>query len=334
MIGDPPANAGKPERAERDLVREIVADAARRYFALRHQKVENFCERHFSPKGAWRLNRNAWGHDLWRAPANMLWAMPYALSRSAAGLSRRMGWTHLAAGLDRIPPGFKTAVAAEVEWLIYTELLELPLTQHDRNSQRDALLEAILSHEGIAELLLPDLLVLSNVVEPETARARLESYFLTYTGSRNAAADLAGSLLNLAGGALAFQQFTPGSIALGGAAATALAQQLAVANFALGPTLGSVYYSLFPAAASAGLVAGAVGGTMLALGILTAFTGIVTDPVQQALGVHERRLHRLLDALQNTLLGHQDDFRLRDAYVARIFDLLDIVKTAVQLSRH
>jgi hypothetical protein len=334
MTGDPQVNTVKPERADQDRVRDIVADAARRYFEVRHQMVASFCARHFSLKGAWRLNRKAWGHDLWRAPVNVLWAMPYVLSRSAAGVSRRLGWTQLAEGLGRIPPGFKTAVAAEVEWLIYTELLELPLTQPDRNSPRDALLEAILSHEGIAELLLPDLLVLSHAGETETTRSRLESYFLTYTGSRNAAADLAGSLMNLAGGALAFQQFTPGSIALGGAAATALAQQLAVANFALGPTLGSVYYSLFPAAASAGLVAGAIGGTMLALGILTAFTGIVTDPVQQALGVHERRLHRLLDALQNTLFDDEDDFRLRDAYVARIFDLLDIVKTAVQLSRH
>ena len=319
--------------ADSALLRLVVEDAARRYVAHRHERVEAFCARHFSVKGAWRINRKAWGHDLWRAPANALWAIPYLLSHAAAGAAQGLGWTRTADRLGKLPPGFKTAVASELEWLIYTELLELPLAQPDRTSLRDALLETILAHEGVAGLLLPELRELDELRGREPVREKLERFFVTYTASRNAAADLAGSLLNLATGAAAFQTFTPGSFTLGSAAAAALAQQIAIANFVLGPTLGSLYYSLFPAAASTGLIAGTVGGVLATLGVLVAFTGIVTDPVQQALGLHERRLRKLLDALKSSLVGEGADFRLRDAYVARVFDVIDVVRSAVQMVR-
>jgi hypothetical protein len=222
-------------------------------------------------------------------------------------------------------------VASELEWLIYTELLELPLVQTGRASVRDALFETILAHEGVARLLLPALRELDQLRERGPVRERLERFFVTYAASRSAAADLAASLLNLAAGAAAFQAFTPGSLTLGSAAAAALAQQIAIANFALGPTLGALYYSLFPAAASAGLIAGTVGGLLAAMGVLIAFTGIVTDPIQQALGLHQRRLHKLLDALEGSLVGGDADLRLRDAYVARTFDVIDVVRSAVQM---
>jgi len=51
------------------------------------------------------------------------------------------------------------------------------------------------------------------------------------------------------------------------------------------------------------------------------------------MGLHERRLHRLLSALEGQLTGSDTDFRLRDAYVARIFDVLDVVRGAVRLLR-
>lgn len=308
----------------------IMEDCARRYTDQRRANVAAFCVRHFSVRGAWRINRKALGHDLWRTPANILWAPAYLGSRALLGLSRRAGWQAAVHRLERLPPGLQTAVAREVEWLVYTELLELPIVQAERSSSRDALLETLLAHESVVALLLPELQTLERLGHGPATREKLERFLAVYAGSRTAAAEMAGSLLQLAAGAAAFQKFTPGTLALGSAAAAALAQQMAIANFALGPALGSLYYGLFPASASAGLVAATVGGLMLTLGVLAAFTGIVTDPVQQALGLHERRLHRLLDALEKALTGQGGDFRLRDAYAARVFDVIDLVRGAVR----
>lgn len=314
-------------------LQQAVEESARRYIRCRRQMVGPFCQRHFSIRGAWRIHRKAIGHDVWRAPLNVLWAVPYLMSQGAARVCRPLGWVQGKRWLERLPPGFKTSVAAELEWLIYTELLELPVVQADRSSERDALLETILLHEGIVSTLLPELSLLHDTTPSENLRPRMEQFLNTYTSSRTAASELAGSLLNLAAGASALSEFTPGAVSLGHAAAAALAQKLAIANFALGSTLGSLYYGLFPAAASTGLIAATVGTTMAVFGVLTAFTGILTDPVQQALGLQERRLQHMLTAIEDQLTGTKADFRLRDAYVARIFDVVDVVRSAVRFVR-
>jgi hypothetical protein len=159
-------------------------------------------------------------------------------------------------------------------------------------------------------------------------REKLEMHLRTYTASRTAAAELSGALLNLAAGAAAFQQLTPGALAMGTTTAGAIAQYLAVSKFALGPALGSLYYGVFPATASMGLLVTTTGGLMLALGVLAACAGVIIDPVQQALGMHERKLNKLVAALELELAGQRGSVRIRDMYVARVFDLWDLLQTA------
>jgi hypothetical protein len=117
----------------------------------------------------------------------------------------------------------------------------------------------------------------------------------------------------------------------GGGLAAALAQHAAISNFALGSTLGGLYYSVFPASASMGLVVASTGTVMAALAILTSFSGIITDPIQYKLGLHQKELNKLIDSLQKELKGVGDSkLKLRDMYVARIFDLLDLMKEAAR----
>lgn len=314
-------------------VHAAVAEATRQYLAERRTRVDAFARRHYSFQGALRVNRHALGLDLVRTPLNVLWAIPHLLARGGAKLSRMLRLEVLAHRLDRMPPGFKTDVEREIEWLIHSELLELPFEQAGRRCTRDALLETILTHPTIGELLLPELLRLDELAHHRDFRRRLEDYLLTYTSNRAAAADLSGSLLSLAAGAAAFKQFTPGTMAIGGAAATAIANQLAIANFMLGPTLGSFYYGLFPATASTGLLVATTGGLMLAVGVLSAGAGVIADPLQQALGLHRRKLMKLLDALERELTGQGGGYRLHDAYVARVFDLWDLLQTATRALR-
>ena len=112
---------------------------------------------------------------------------------------------------------------------------------------------------------------------------------------------------------------------LGSALAATIAQQTAIAGFPLGATLGALWYGWFPVAASPGLLAITTGGVVIAGAMLTAFIGIMTDPIGRRFGQHRRRLLRFLDAIEQALCDENGDgFVMRDHYVARLVDLVDL----------
>ena len=161
-------------------------------------------------------------------------------------------------------------------------------------------------------------------------RRDLEDKLAVYTGSRSAASELAAATVSVAVGATAFKQLTPGVVSLGPAIATAAAQQAAIASFPLGAGLGSLWYGVFPASPSPLTTIGVTIGLALAFSVLSAFAGVVADPVQRVLGIHRRRLRRLVAAIERTLGGHGPErFEVRDHYVARILDVADILRMAL-----
>jgi hypothetical protein len=165
-------------------------------------------------------------------------------------------------------------------------------------------------------------------------RQRLQETLGGYASARDAAAEITTSLLTLGAGALALKQLTPGVVTLGPALAGLLAQQLAIASFPLGAGLGGLWYGLFPAAPSLGLVAGLTGGLALAASALTAFAGVVADPAQRRLGLHRKRLLRLIDTLERRSFDPTSSaFAVRDHYVARLVDLFDLLGAAYRLTR-
>ena len=135
----------------------------------------------------------------------------------------------------------------------------------------------------------------------------------------------------LASGYVAFQKATPGAISGGTALATAVAQHLAISN-SWWPLFYSFWYSLFPVTPTLGLVVASTGALMTGLAILTTFSGIVTDPLQVKLGIHQKRLKKIVVSLEKELKGKtKSEFKLRDVYVARIFDFMDILKMVSRL---
>jgi ADP-ribose pyrophosphatase YjhB (NUDIX family) len=159
-----------PSAAEVD---RIVTEATLTYLKKRRARVRPFCRRHFSIKGAARLNRKALGKDLLRSPANVVWAVPYLLARSAGQLTSRLGMKQFPEWVKRLPPGFKTDVEREVEWLIYTEMLELPIQQKGRQSTQDALFGEILAHPDLAAFFIPVLQSLNHLARQETLKKNL-----------------------------------------------------------------------------------------------------------------------------------------------------------------
>ena len=315
-----PAAAPGDDSAEA-RARLIVDEAARRYCARRREKIDAFVDRSFSLPGALRLHRRALGWDLLRSPANLALSAPHLAARVSAGLARRARLTPAADWLDARRYFLQTDVARELEWRLFTELLELPIKQGERDSTHDALAEEILrdpriGHGGTGAPQSP--------AEQEAFRAWLAGAASTYEGSRVSAADLTTAAVSAGVGAVAFKKLTPGMMSLGPAAAQMLVQHAAIAGFPLGTGAGALWYGAFPAAAPAALSIGLTGGLLAAGAVIGAFSGVVTDPLQRRLGLHQRRLRRLIDCLERELTGQDDSrFTVRDHYVARTLDVIE-----------
>jgi hypothetical protein len=311
--------------------RAIVGSAIGRYVHEHHAKVPAFVDANYSLLGSLRLHRHALGLDLVRAPANVALVPPYlAMQLGRAGL-RRLGARKAARWLGRRRLSLDTNVARELSYRLHRDLLELPYEDGERRTESDALAEAVLADPRLASAVegLSDLV--SRYRDDPEGKARLRAMLAEYTGARSAAADLFNNALLAGTGAALFKQLTPGAFTLGPVLATAIAHQAAVASFPLGASLGGLWYGWFPAHPSAALLLGTTGGLMLLTAFTAGFAGVVSDPIQRALGLHARRLHRLIDVLGEELNGDSEAaFQVRDHYVARIFDLVDLGRAAAR----
>ncbi len=315
---------------------EIVDWAVGRYFETRRDRVPAFVDRHFCFRGSLRLHRHAVGWDMLRAPANVALVLPTAGMKLSALCLRRFGGR--AAGASRWLEArdlfLRTRVGAELQWLLHAELLELPFEHGGRRFARDALAEQILAHPLVDDALARTVLSLRRAADRPELRTRLTEAMSTYTGTRAAAADITNALIAAGVGAAAFKQLTPGAISMGPALAAVLAQQFAILNFPLGAGLGGLWYGVFPAAAPGALVAGSTAGLMGTAAVLAAFVGILADPAQRRLGIHQRRLRRLLDALERQFGGGDAaPFIVRDHYVARLVDIVDLMRVAIRVGQ-
>ena len=329
------------------LAREIAEGAIERYLTAAHDRIVPFVDNHFSFSGAWDLHRRSIGWDLARAPANVVLALPRfglhmgsGLARLGSGLARRAGWQYLDGWLHGWGQKgwgqkliFETDVARELDWLIRTELLQLPYREEHspyREATRDALAEAVFTDPRIEAVGRDILEAMKRRADDPCFREDFESKLAVYTESRAAASEIATAMFSIAAGG-AFKQVATGALSLGPVLAGALAQHIAIASFPLGAGLGGLWYGVFPASAGAVTTAGVTGGLVVAFSLLSAFAGVVADPVQSRLGLHQRRLKRLIDAIGHDLKRDLEGdgsgrFRVCDHYVARILDLAELLR--------
>jgi len=313
--------------------RAIVNAAIDRYIAGRHARVDAFVDANFKLASSLRLHRHAVGYDLVRAPANVAMMLPYLAAQVSAAGADKLRARKTARWLRSRKFFMATDVARELEWRLHADLLELPYGDGTRQTDHDALAEEILKDVRLSEAL--DALsatLLRHKEDPQT-RDRMKAMLDTYAGARNAMAELMTNLALAGTGATMFKQLTPGALSLGPTVAGAIAHQAAVASFPLGAGAGGLWYGLMGVTPSTGLVVGATGGLMAATAVATAFAGVIGDPVQRAFGVHQRRLHKLIDALKDELKGESETaYQVRDHYAARIFDLVDLARATYRLA--
>src|SRR5579863_9482206 len=230
-----------------ELARSAVESAVRRYCAERRARVPGFVDRHFSLRGAMALHRTALGWDIVRAPFNLTMAAPAAALHVAATGARRLGGTRIANALSGRRLLLQTSVARRIEWLVCTELLELPCRVGNCVATRDALAEAILGEPSVADALREALAAIGRRGDDPAFRLQLERTLAQYAVTRGAAAEIATALMSLGTGALTLGKLTPGFVSFGPALASIVAQQAAISSFPLGAGIGSLWYGLFPA---------------------------------------------------------------------------------------
>lgn len=306
------------------LAREIVQEAVTRYCKKRESRIDSFARENFSFLGSLRLHRHAVGLDMIRAPVNLAMSAPFLTSRIVAAGCRKAGRKEAAEWIESRRYYLKTDVARELEWRLFVDFLELPFAQGARSSERDALAEELLRDPRVEGAINEQLKSAGVKGDDPEFRAWLSGALNTYQSTRVSSADMSNALLGAGVGAIAFKQLTPGMMSLGPVAAHALVQSAAIASFPLGAGIGGVWYGLFPAVAPAALTVGATGGLVAFGAVFSAFSGVISDPVQRRLGIHQRRLRKLLNSLEQELRGEGEArFTVRDHYVARILDLLE-----------
>jgi len=314
--------------------RAIVDAAIDRWIAGRRTAIDGFVGRQFGFRGSGRLHRRALGWDILRAPANIALVPPQVGLQAAGAIATRLGRRRAGHWLASRRLLLRTDVDRELEWLLWSEFLELPYADGERIATRDALAESMLSDPRLAIMVAEPLAEIARHAGDPDIRRRIEETVATYTGTRAAAADITGAFVNLGAGFLAAQQVTPSVWTLGPVLAATIAQKAAIASFPLGATLGGTWYGMFPAVIGPWAVASTTAGLVAAGAVVAAFAGLVADPVQRALGLHRRRLDRMLRTIETNLKGQGPAaFAPRDHYVARLIDVVDMIRAAHMVVR-
>jgi len=295
------------------------------YFGDLRLAVDAFVVKHFTWPGTLRLHQDALGWNILRAPGNVILSPIFVLIRIAAYICRRAGWRCGGDWLASRRILLRTDVSRRVEIFILTDLLKVPLV-----SRNTALEHAVLSAPQFREMVRR----CESADETVTLGRRVAGALSEYAGTRSAVSEMTTVFFTLLIGALVFQALTPGMISMAPGVADAMARTTAIADFPLGQTIGGVWYSVFAPGPGPWLVTATIVGLVMTGSILAAFAGVLADPVQSRLGIHRRRLLRLIDTLEVALVGAGDKpFVAREHYYARLLDLWDAATSLLRVFR-
>ncbi len=254
----------------------------------RDAMVRRFVRETFGVRGTLGLHRAAFGFDLLRAPVNVILAPVFLLVKLAGLLARLVRARRLGDWLLSRRIVFETAVSRRVAERVRGLISEMDAA-------------------GVGP------------GAPEAVVARAVD---DYVGVRNAVSEITTVLFVLVTGWALFHSATLGVLSLAGPVADMRAQALAIENYWAGQWLGQVYFGWFPRALDPWQVVAT--GVVLAMlaSLVTTFAGVLADPVQRWLGIHRRRLMRLVARIEAR--AESGAGLSREHAVARLGDLTDI----------
>ncbi|MEM9797118.1 MAG: DUF6635 family protein [Pseudomonadota bacterium] len=177
-------------------------------------------------------------------------------------------------------------------------------------------------------LLLPtavarrvETLVITDLLAETSLTSDSRSLIADYAGVRSAVSEITTSLIVLATGIALFGTATPCIASLAPEVSDYVVQSIAVADFWLGSGLGARWYALFPVTMPLWSVVTIFLALALIASLVTTFAGILADPIQARLGLHHRRLRKLLTSIARAQNGTSGI--TAEHIVARMADLTD-----------
>ena len=302
-----------------------------RYFNERRDRITLFVDRNYSLRGSIKLHRAAVGWDIARAPLNLTMAAPQLGLLVAARAARKIGAPRLAAQLGSKRLTVHTEVGKELAWRLHADLLELPYQSGDRITTKDALAETILSDPRVVAALTPALEAIARRGD-DPALKRLEQALAEYSctlsscdGNNHGSAER--QRWSACAGKTYSRRHDTWSLARGRHRAASRGHVLpngrrtgvGSLHVVSGRSLGG------PGRGTDQRPHGGLdrGGSV---------PGIIADPVQRKLGLHQLRLKRMLDALERQMHDPSaPGFVVHDHYVARLLDLFDMAAALVRV---
>lgn len=319
--------AATTEQAKRHaIIERAISEGANSYLEGCEARIDDFVKKHYSLRGALNIHAHALGFDLLRVPLNIIWSVVNIALALLALLAGLLQLNKLQTWLKNIPPGIETDLDRQISWLIITELLQLPHKQGNRSYNKDALMEAILQCSELKQLIDAELENIDIKIDNPGFRQELDRKLAEYGATRTGASELASNTIMLITSKVTLGQASFGALSAGSAVSAAVAHSIAVSNFWLGSTLGAYYYAIIPATVSMRLIIAMTALVSIILVLLSTFIGIITDPIQAKLGLHQQRLRKLIESIEQDLQGETDgQFHLREKYAGRIFDIVDFL---------
>ncbi|MGE9745604.1 DUF6635 family protein [Bdellovibrio bacteriovorus] len=263
-----------------------IDDCIEKFTADRKQNISPFIEKHFSVSETIQIQKRHLPLDLILSPVNALWSIPYLMIKKAVETSDKMGWPVLNPLMDVLPASFKTGYQKDIEKLIATELVG-----------EDVLMDYIRKDPVLGPM------VVSGAIELNQRKIRTEvlKEIEKYTSSQAMISDVCSSLLTLAAGWIYFGDKSLGVMGLGSRFARKMAREKASSNFFLGEKVGSVFYGVFPPAPTNTQIVMATLAVGALLTVCSLFVSVMIDPARKRFGMHDKKLHALVDNLEERL---------------------------------
>jgi len=313
---------------------DIYRQAVSRYMTQRRSMVDAFVNEHYDLKGSTKLHRHSLGWDIAKTPVNAIASVLTVVKQTSALGLDKLGAKELSLLIADKNLFLSTKISKEIQWNVQTGLLELPCKNDGKMSQNDALLDEIFNDHRIQNQLTSALKILAPYANNEEVKRKLAELLTEYTGSRAAASDITVSLMTAATGLVTLHKLTPGIASLSNSVASGIVHSSAVHSFWAGSWAGGYYYSLFNVATPGMLTAGVFTSMLIPASFVATFAGIITDPLQRKLGLHTKKLNKVLDSTEVLLLGEDNaKLVLKDHYIARIFDLMDWTQIILRAAR-
>ena len=256
------------------------------------ERIPSFVATHFSCRQTWELQQPSLIVDLIRGPMNTAWSIPYVAIKRVCQTLDTLGVPGAQTVRRHLPDGFRTDYERAVDTVVANDLLEWRALGDPRGLPQ-SLVDALTAHPDIAR---------AGVLTRSGTQADAHAALTSLSSSRQLVTNSVSTFVTLALGWLLFGNTSLAMTDLAERLARGRARSRAASNFALGRPIGTVFYSVFRPQAS--LTESLL--ILIVLAVVVAAIALVvsvaSDPIRKQLGLHQRRLHTLVDGLERDLL--------------------------------